>query len=1108
MKLSLTFLLALAASLNTVFAEDAPGYFRWPTAYGNQVAFTADNDLWIAPLAGGPARRLTSAAGVENFAMFSPDGKWIAFSGNYDGNVDVYVISPDGGQPRRLTYHPAADMVAAWTNDGRIAYRNFADNGYGGWQMFLVGTDGGWPEKMSVPEIAHITFEPGGDRIAYTRFSLGGRTWKRYKGGWAEDIYVGSTKALDYKKVTTWEGNDATPMWYGNKIYYIRNEDDRDNLWRMNPDGTGLERLTEHRDYDARWPSLADGKIAYSVGADIFVYDISAGQTRKVAVTMPAELLQTRDRFVSPDDYTSDYGLSPDGKRLVLGARGELFTASTERRGVVLQNTDSPGERERSPVYSKDGKEIYAWTDKEGDQTLWAYPADGKGAPRKVAPGPSTYNFQIELSPDGEWAVCGNKDRKLSLINLKTGSTSVIDTSDWEIYSYEWSPDSRYVAYSVILPNKFGGVKIYDTKDKSVHLVTDPMFDSDSPTWDPDGKWLFFTSRRNHNAFYGENEYSFITLNTGQLFALALAKDTKSPYLEVDNTIESGDKKDDEKKDDEDDDGDKKDKKDKKGKKDDKDDDKKVEVKIDWDGLINRIVLLPADAGRYGGLGAVEGKLYYVAWDARGWKDDADEDDPTVALHCYDIEKKKDHTVVDGARGYGFSHDRKKIVVRTKNDYVILDAGDTKEPEADKDDKDKGLKLDEWTCDIDPRAEWKQIYWQAWRDQRDFFYDANMHGVDWKKEGERYAKLVDRITTRHELNDVLGQLFGELSAGHAYIFGGDLERSKNVGVGLLGVDVARESNGYYKIDRVLAPDPWDKGRTSPLSAVGLNVKPGEYLVAIDRKPVNSVANYLELLTNKSGKLVMVSINDKPSLDGAREFVVRTMSDEGELRYWDWVQSRMAYVKEHGGDDIAYLHLSDMSPPGMEQFMREYYPQVYGGKKAFIFDVRNNGGGNIARWILAQLDREIWSWGISRGGQRDHDPWAAFQGHKIAICDEQTGSDGETFSEGWKRLQLGPLVGQRTWGGWVGIRGGKGFVDGGGATQPEFTGWGADSKWLIEGPGVDPTDPVEQNVKNLIGGKDDQLDYAIKWCRDMIKKDPRNDAPMPPFPVKRATGPMK
>jgi tricorn protease len=381
-----------------------------------------------------------------------------------------------------------------------------------------------------------------------------------------------------------------------------------------------------------------------------------------------------------------------------------------------------------------------------------------------------------------------------------------------------------------------------------------------------------------------------------------------------------------------------------------------------------------------------------------------------------------------------------------------------------------------------------------------------MHGVDWKKQGDRYAKLLDRILNRDELNDVLGQLFGELNAGHAYIFGGDNQKSKQVGVGLLGIDVTRESNGFYKIDRILEGDRWDEERTSPLNIPGINAKAGEYLVAIDRRPVNEVQNYLELLQNKADKLVMISLNDKPSLEGARECVVKTLPNEYQLRYWDWVYGRMDYVKQHGGEDIGYVHLSDMGGDGMEQFMREFYAQGI-SKKALIMDVRWNGGGNIATWILSQLDRKVWNFGSARNGSGYKGPDYAFWGPKIALCNEETGSDGETFSEGWKRLKLGPLVGKRTWGGWVGIRGGKGFIDGGGATQPEFTGWGLDSKWLIEGPGVTPDVDLQNAPKKLMDGVDEQLDYAIEYLNKEMKTYPKPPA-KPAYPIKAATGPDK
>ncbi|MCC6476241.1 PDZ domain-containing protein [bacterium] len=1098
-------ILVLAAFIgltSDLFAQGSEGYYRWPTTNGNQIVFVSEGDLWEVPVSGGMARRMTSASGEERFPMFSPDGNWIAFSGNYDGNVDVYVIPAMGGVPTRLTYHPAADWVAAWTPDGKIAFRTIAYSGVTSQEIFTISPQGGYPEKVEVPEAAHITFEPKGDRVAYTKYSLGFRTWKRYKGGWAEQIIVGSLNKHDYNQVTTWEGNNATPMWIGDRIYYVRNQDDRDNLWSMKPDGSDIKKHTAHKDWDVRWPSYYGELIAYSAGADICIFDVKTGQEQKISIQLPSENLQARDRFVSPEDYTANYALNADGKRIVLGARGELFNVSTERKSVIHQISFTGGAREKFPFFSKDGKEIFAWSDVEGEETLWAYPSNGVGKPRKVGPGTSSYNFGIEMSPDGKWGVCGNKDRKLALINLETGATSVLDSSKWEITAYEWSPDSRYVAYDIQMESDYNCVKIYDTKDKTTRQVTDPLFSSYSPTWDTKGEWLYFISGRLANAYNGANEYQFITLGVDQVFGLALNKDVKSPYLYKDDTIE-GEKKDEDK----DDDGDKKDKKDKKGDKDeDEDEEEKVDVKIEWDGLADRIIQIPVDAGNLFGLGAVEGKLYYVRVDQRGWKSGHDEDDPALALHVYDIKKKKDSQVVDGVNGYTFSLDRKKVVARKKSGFVVMDAGDTEAPKPDEDDPDKGLHLDEWTHDVDPRAEWKHIYWEAWRNQRDFFYDPNMHGVDWKKQGDRYSKLLDRILNRDELNDVLGQLFGELNAGHAYIFGGDNQKSKQVGVGLLGIDVTRESNGFYKIDRILEGDRWDEERTSPLNIPGINAKAGEYLVAIDRRPVSEVQNYLELLQNKADKLVMISLNDKPSLEGARECVVKTLPNEYQLRYWDWVYGRMDYVKQHGGEDIGYVHLSDMGGDGMEQFMREFYAQGI-SKKALIMDVRWNGGGNIATWILSQLDRKVWNFGSARNGSGYKGPDYAFWGPKIALCNEETGSDGETFSEGWKRLKLGPLVGKRTWGGWVGIRGGKGFIDGGGATQPEFTGWGLDSKWLIEGPGVTPDVDLQNAPKKLMDGVDEQLDYAIEYLKKEMKTYPKPPA-KPAYPVKAATGPDK
>jgi tricorn protease len=1080
------------------FAAEPLGYYRFPTVYGDKIVFTAEGDLWEAPLAGGIARRLTSAPGEERFAMYSPDGKWIAFTGNYDGNLDVYVMPAGGGEPRRLTYHPDGDWVAGWTPDGKVIFRSMMEEGVYIQKCYAVSPDGGFPQVLPIDEAAHVSYEPGGDRVAYTRVSLGFRTWKRYKGGWAEQIFVGSTKTHDYKQVTTWDGNNSIPMWYKDRIYYLRDNDARMNIHSMKPDGSDIKQLTFHTDWDARWPSLSQGKIAYSLGADLWVYDIDKNEAKKIDISLPSDRIQTRGKFVSPDDYTNDFNLSPDGKRLLIGARGEIFSAPTERRGVIKQVSHTLGAREKGATYTPDGEAVVAWSDISGEEALYTYPVKNPGEPKKLADGASGWNFPIEISPDGKWGAYGDCRRNLKLVDMKSGATTQVDTSGWEITGYTWSPDSKYIAYTIALPVGFAQVHVYDVTEKQVHAITDPLWNSYSPTWDPKGKWLYFTSSRFMNAFPSSNDWSFVVQSPDRLYGLALDPKTLSPYAYT----EDGTKPDEEKKDGKDE---KKDDDKDKGKDKDKKKEEKVEVKITWEGLADRMIELPVDPGNYWGLSAIEGKLYYMARPNTGWlsADVEDEDQLQAGLHLFDIAKKKDTEVVKGARGYSLSNDHKKIAVRKKDGFVIMDAGADKEPEADKDDKDAGLHLDDWIYDVEPRSEWKQVFGEAWRLQRDFFYDPNMHGVGWKAQHDHYATLLDRVQTRDELTDLIAQMISELTAGHAYIGGGDRQGGKSVGVGLLGIDVTRDASGFYRIEKVLKGDPWDVKRSSPLAAPGMNVKAGEYLVAIDDQPTSSVQNYLELLNNRADRVTSVSINDKPALDGARKLVVKPLGGEHDLRYWDWVYGRRDYVRAHGGEDIGYVHLSDMGRDGMEQWMREYYPQTE--KKALILDVRYNGGGNIAEWILTQLERKTWAWGMARNGARYHRPQSSFYGPMIALCNEETGSDGETFSEGWKRLKLGPLVGKRTWGGWVGIRGDKPFVDRGYFTQPEFTGWGAESKWLIEGPGVSPDTEVNNHPQQMMLGVDEQLDWAINYLKDQMRNAPMKTPPMPPFPNKAPTG---
>jgi tricorn protease len=1093
-----TWLLVMSGLLfswaGTALSDDMLGYYRYPTAYGEQVVFVAEGDLWTAPLSGGVARRLTTAAGEERLPVFSPDGKWIAFSGNYDGNTDVYVIPAQGGEPKRLTYHPGVDLVTGWTPDGKVSFRSLPDSGPGIWRGYTVGMDGVYPEPVPVDAAALITFEPNGDRIAYNRDAhgnMGYGWWKRYRGGAATDIWVGSTKTHDYENVTHSDGNETSPMWYGDRIYFMRDNDARMNIHSMKPDGSDLQQHTFHTDWDARWPSLGGGKIAYSLGADIWVFDIRTNQTRQVDIQLPSDMLQTRGKFVSPDEYTNDFALGPEGKRLLVGARGEIFTAPTERRGIIRQISRTMGAREKGACFTPDGTQVLAWSDQSGEEALYLYPADGVGEPKKLADGSSGWNFAPAISPDGKWAIYGDCRRALQLVDMATGQTSPIDSSQWEMRDYEWSPDSRYLAYSVALQIDEAStvIRIFDLTEQKVHEVTDRLFSSSSPAWDPQGKWLYFISSRFMNAFGSAIDWSFIVLEPDQIFALALDLQTKSPYAYSEDGAPAEEKKDEKKKEDAEK----------------KDDEKKVEVKITWDGLADRIIKLPVDPGNYGGLSAIESKLYFVSWPLHGWRssDSEDDDARAASLKLFDVKKTKLSEVLSDVRGYTLSPDRKKVAVRKKDGFAVMDAGVTEVPEPDKDDKDAGLHLEDWTYDVDPRTEWRQVLNEAWRLERDFFYAPNMHGVDWAAQREHYGLLLPRIRTRDELNDLISQLIGELSAGHTYVWGGDTERSKSVGVGLLGIDVTRTEDGFYRIDRILGGERWESGRTSPLNEPGMNVQAGEYLVAVDNVPTNSVPNYLSLLDNKADRLVVLSINASPSLDGARQIVVKPMGDESALRYWDWAAGRREYVRQNGGDSIAYVHLSDMGGDGMEQWMKEYYPQS--GKRALIVDVRWNGGGNIAGWILSQLERTTWTWKRARNSSHYRYPISSFYGPMVAVCNSETGSDGETFSEGFKRLDLGKLIGKRTWGGWVGYRGDKPFVDRGMLTQPEFTGWGKEGTWLIEGAGVYPDVEVENHPQQVMDDFDEQLDFAIRHLLDKMKNEPMKVPPQPAYPDKAPTG---
>ncbi len=1071
------------------------GFYRYPTIGGGNIVFSAEGDLWKVPATGGAAMRLTAYEGEERFPKLSPDGRLIAFTAQYEGNDDVYVMSATGGEPVRLTYHPAADQALGWTAEGKVLFRSRRDHPHNDFRIFTVAPTGGIPEMIPLEPAAWISFEPDGKRLAFQKLGLEFHNWKRYQGGEAEEIYVGTLEPLTFTEVTKYAGKDAFPMWAADgRIYFVTDRWGRPNLASMKPDGSDVKRLTSFEDYDVRWPAMGDGKIVYQHKMDIWVYDLASGRNEQVKIQLPSDRLQVREKFVDPKGTLRSWGLSKDGERIVLEARGDVFVARTKKKGLIRRITESSAARTKFPAFAPSGTNIVAWTEVNGEEQLLLHAADAASEPRQIGNTPPGWNYGAAWSPDGKRLAWGDEKYRLHVTDAASGETIEVDRGEWEITRYVWSPDSRYLAYDVTLPTLFSQVRIWDGQDKKHYDASEPIYNATFPAWDPKGKFLYFLSDRFINPRLDRFEARFIVDEATLPCVLALQADGALPFAPRGDTdpAKPDDKKKDEKKDE---------KKDGKDDEKDKAKEEKIEpIKIDFEGLAGRLVQVPVTPANYASLRAVEGKLHWLKSQNRGMmppEDDGDEEASAAELQTYEIEKEKVSTITGGVLAYDISLDGKALVYQTKDGFTRVEAGATAAP---KDDAAKEAKVDlsGWTVRINPREEWKQMLREAWRRQRDFFYDSKMHGVDWEGVWKQYGPLAERISSRDDLADVLGEMFGEMNVGHAYHGGGDVRRGKSVGTGLLAADLRYDdASGFWQIQKIYPGDYPMPDWSSPLARADLRIKPGQWLVAIDGKPLTKGEDYLRRLANRAKQEVELSINDSAKLEGARRVVVKTVAEDTRIRYATWIREMRDHVDKKSNGQIGYIHLYDMGGLGLRQFARDYPPQAR--KRGLIMDDRWNHGGFVAPMILAHLDRKILAVAGTRYGNADTVPSRAFRGHLAALINRQGGSDCETFALGFKEFKLGPVVGTRTWGGWVGIRGDKPLRDGGNMTEPEFGGWDMRGKdYIIEGHGVDPDVVLDLHPDGLIHGKDIQLDYAIEHLLKEIAKDPRDLPPAPPI----------
>ncbi len=1085
---TLCLLILFIADSTAKGAGGVAGYYRYADVNGDLVVFSSEGDIWKTTLSGGEAVRLTTHAGNEMYKKISPDGEWIAFTGEYDGNRDVYIIPSTGGAPVRLTFHGDWDEVVGWTKDSeRVIFRSsrFAPNGT--FNLYAVSIDGGYPQSIGLDKGTRISYEPGGDRFAYTRLRREKSAWKGYRGGRAMDIWIGNLRTMEFRKLTEFEGTDAFPMWIGDRIYFLSDRSGRSNIFSVEPDGSNLRQHTFNEKWDAHFPSTDGMNIVYQQAMDIWAFNIASNETRKIDITLPTDRIRIRDRIIDPKKYIDNYSIPNDPKRMAFAARGEVFTLPVDKEGYIRRITHTPEARDRLAIYSPDGKWIAALSDDTGEYEIYLYPSGGKGERRQLTRGGDMIKRYLKWSPDGEKIMYHDKADRLWIVDVESGRRKMI-LDALELHSAEWSPDSKWIAWIETRQNNASDIYLYNVENEDVSRIETQMINETDLSWDPGGKYLYFKAQAWYNPVRGAD--SFIDDTADKFFLILLDKETENPFESelVEAFEEEGEEEeDDDEKDDEEGDDDEDDKKKKKRDKD------RDDVKIELDGLAGRICRMPIDAGNYFALNAVKGKIYYGSWENRGMRPQG-ERRHGWRLHVFNIEKEKAKTVDGSINGFGFSPDRKKMFVRKHNNYVVMNAGAVSIP-----DEDGKVYMDGWSLEIDPEAEWRQILREVWRYQRDYFYDPGMHGVDWEEVWDQYSELLPRISDREELNDLIAEMLGELNVGHAYIFGGDMERARHIGVAGLGVDLEPVKSGAFRITKILKGDNWGDEPQNPFGGAFKDIKTGRYIVAVDGEPLEPGDNIYQKLVNKHNKVILLSVNDDPDMDGAEEIPIKTINED-HLRYFDWVRDRREFVEELSDREVGYIHIPDMGSFGLSMWLRQYFPQLY-DKKALIIDVRYNRGGNVANMILSVLGREAWAKRISRDGMPYNRPWSAFNGPLAAVCNHETASDGETFSEGFKRLELGKLYGTRTWGGWVGIFGGRSLVDHGRNTVPQSTGWSIDAgEWLIEGPGVTPTETVVDEPAKMIAGEDPQLKAAVEHLLNEIKtwKQP---APLPPYPEK-------
>ncbi|HNX51269.1 MAG TPA: S41 family peptidase [Thermoanaerobaculaceae bacterium] len=1060
-----------------------PGYYRYPAISGDTVVFVAEGDLWKVGAEGGVAQRLTTHPGEESRPALSPDGRTLAFSAAYEGPIEVYTMPLVGGLPQRHTWDGGQALVVGWTPDGKVLYATRRYSTLPETQLVTVDPATDTRQVLPLAQASDGMFTPDGTTLFFTRLPFQGSHTKRYKGGMAQQLWrlvPGQGEAAPL--TADFPGTSKTPMWWQGRVWFASDRDGTMNLWSMDEHGKDLRQHTHHEGWDVASPSLGSGRIVYQLGADLHRFDCASGQDRLLPIILASDFDQLREKWVDkPMDYLSAAHISASGDRVVLTARGLVFVAPVGK-GRLVEVTRRDGVRYRQAHFMPDGKALVALSDESGEVEWWRLPANGVGAPEQLTRGGTALRLDGVPSPDGARLAFVDKNDELWVHEIATGKSARVAASEGGGFGQlAWSPDSRWLAYSVSVRNLASQIMLYRVEDASTIALTSDRVDSDWPAWSSDGKWIYFLSDRNLVSAvpspWGSRQPEPFVDRPTKVYAVALAPGLRFPFAPADELAPADEGK--------------PAKKAAAGQDDAAAGKPKLTVAIEPKGLADRLWEVPLPAGSYSGLQAGEKRLFLLSFTV-GSPDKG-------ALLALEISGKepKPKTLVEGVMSFEVAAERGKLLVRKGETLAVLEADAGEKADL----SEKTVNLADWRFSLVPREEWRQMFREAWRLERDYFYDRGMHGADWPAMLAKYQPLVDRVSDRAELSDVLAKMVSELSALHIFVRGGDLRKGRdNVLPASLGAVLERdEPAGGWRVGHVYASDPDYPDERAPLARPGVEVREGDTILAVNGEPTLKVPDPGVLLRGQAGRQVLLRV--KPAAGTPRDVVVTPMTpdEEEDLRYDEWELGRRQRVEQAGGGKLGYVHLRALSASNYTEWARNFYPVF--NREGLIIDARHNRGGNIDSWVLEKLLRKAWHFWQPRVGVPYSNMQYAFRGHMVVLVDQRTSSDGEILAEGFRRLGLGKVIGARTWGGEIWLSSNNFLVDGGIATAAETGVYGPEGEWLIEGRGVEPDIEMDNLPAATFRGEDAQLDAAVRHLQERLKEQPVAVPPHPPYPDK-------